>query len=296
MDDGTWAEDINIPQDEITHEGEAEHYDDSSLTELETQDGKIYYQYKITIRDAELNDWYHVWETHVNVPGYKLTPSVTTDAEVTGTSNGHKDYAAVLQLTGDTTVTFTNRYEQDELDLTKNVTVSGVEKNEGTTEYTFTLQIPAKWADKSEYNTGVYNVTYSLPEGDQRTAHADRTIEFKIVEGTDYATYTDLKLYAGETAHITLPAGIEVTITEPNHDGYAVNWTVGENQALATNSENSVTVTLNSSVTCTNTTGAVLPSTGGTGVGLYLALGSLLTLGAGLLMIQRRRKEGRDAV
>ena len=46
-------------------------------------------------------------------------------------------------------------------------------------------------------------------------------------------------------------------------------------------------------VTCINTTGAVLPSTGGPGVANILTLGTLLTLGAGaLLLLQRRRKEG----
>lgn len=189
---------------------------------------------------------------------------------------------------------FTNRYEQDQLDLTKNVTVSGVTKNEGNTEYTFTLQIPDEWA--TGYNTGTYNVTYE--RGDLTPVHSEGIITFTDDDPTNdesLATAT-IKLYAGETAHIKLPAGIQVTITEPSHDGYAVNWTVGQDQSLVTNSENSVTVTLDNSVTCTNATGAKLPSTGGTGVGLYLTFGSLLTLGAGLLLIQRRRKEGSDAV
>ena len=86
-----------------------------------------------------------------------------------------------------------------------------------------------------------------------------------------------------------------MTVTETGYDGYAPSW--GEAESDRTPSK---TITLSKdaddALTCTNTTGAVLPSTGGTGVGLYLAFGSLLTLGAGLLLIQRRRKEGSDAV
>ena len=48
---------------------------------------------------------------------------------------------------------------------------------------------------------------------------------------------------------------------------------------------------------CTNTTGAALPSTGGIGTHLYTFLGITTMLGAGMLLLnQRRRKEGPDAV
>ena len=42
-----------------------------------------------------------------------------------------------------------------------------------------------------------------------------------------------------------------------------------------------------------NTTGPRLPSTGGPGVAQVLSLGTVLTLGAGaMLLLQKRRKEG----
>ena len=293
---GTWDGDIHIPEDEMIQQDEAAHYGSSSLTEKTATNGETYYQYTIIISDLELDDWYHVWETHVNVPGYQLTSDVETDAATTGTSQGHADFAAVLQLTGDTTVTFTNRYSQGQLDLTKNVTVSGQTDNTGTTAFEFEIRIPAKWADPAEYNTGKYPVTYTRVD-ESTVVHPNGDVTFVLESGTDYAKAT-IQLYAGETAHIMLPTGIKVIVTEPDHDGYSVNWEINDqNWVNSTGAENSVEVSIPTAdertVTCTNTTGAVLPSTGGPGVANILTLGTLLTLGAGaLLLLQRRRKEG----
>ena len=143
-------------------------------------------------------------------------------------------------------------------------------------------------------------MTYSRAEDDENVLHGDSsthkgTIQFEVRKDNENYAIAQLTLYAGETAKITLPAGVAVTVTETGYDGYAPSW--GEAESDRTPSK---TITLSKdaddALTCTNTTGAVLPSTGGTGVGLYLAFGSLLTLGAGLLLIQRRRKEGSDAV
>lgn len=170
---------------------------------------------------------------------------------------------------------FTNRYSQGELALTKEVTVSGVPDNTGTTEFTFEVRIPSEWADG--YNTGEYPVTYTrenvaaTPDVDESTVvHPNGDVTFQLEGGTDYAMAT-IQLYAGETAHIKLPTGIEVIVTEPDHDGYSVNWTVnGTPWVNNTGEENSPTVSIpagkDAAVTCTNTTGAVLPSTGGPGV------------------------------
>lgn len=87
-----------------------------------------------------------------------------------------------------------------------------------------------------------------------------------------------------------------VTITEPNHDGYSVKWEVNGEIQPASYAFATITAGTLIEVTCTNTTGAVLPSTGGMGTTPFLALGTLLTLGAGMLLVQRRRKEGSDAV
>ena len=117
--------------------------------------------------------------------------------------------------------------------------------------------------------------------------------------------------FSGDTATVYIPAGATVTIqdlpataqakiTEINTDGYSTKWT-GATTSTAENGEViGVTATTkiisnNPAVTCTNTTGAVLPSTGGPGVAHILTLGAMLALGAGaLLLLQQRRKEGRE--
>lgn len=300
--DQTWAgyisfDDREKPGDPSIAEADVSHYQKSSLKK---ENG--YYVYTVTIEDVELSKWYRVWELHMDVPGYDLDASVETTGAITifNETTNHDGRASAFQLTGDTTVTFTNRYEQDQLDLTKNVTVSGVLQNTGDTEFTFNLKIPAEWGNTpTEYNTGIYNVTYTRADDTSTTDVDETTVIHKagIIQFDASGTYTGLKLYAGETAHIKLPADIQVTITETGYDGYAVNWTVGNGQTLVNNSEGSVTVTLpgGQNVTCTNTTGAVLPSTGGMGTTPFLALGSLCTLSAGLLLLAQRRRKGGSA-
>ena len=123
-------------------------------------------------------------------------------------------------------------------------------------------------------------------------------------DGTETTKYY-VKLDHGQTITIqALPGGTVATIKEVNYSGYAPAWkdtkdkTSDTTSDIHTNAGDTVTTVGVSAedpieVTCTNTTGAVLPSTGGPGVANILTLGTLLTLGAGaLLLLQRRRKEG----
>lgn len=120
-----------------------------------------------------------------------------------------------------------------------------------------------------------------------------------VTIGENTASQKYIVLDHGETILIKgLPAAAQATITETTTDGYAVSWS---GNTATTNDSKTASITTtkifnNPSVTCTNTTGAVLPSTGGMGTTPFLALGTLLTLGAGMLLVQRRRKEGSDAV
>ena len=94
-----------------------------------------------------------------------------------------------------------------------------------------------------------------------------------------------------------LPVGTTFTIEEVDCPGYSTSYSVDGGERFTGDTYSGIikrgtTVT----VDYINTTGPRLPSTGGPGVTSYLTFGSLLTLGAGLLLIQRRRKEGSDAV
>ena len=83
-------------------------------------------------------------------------------------------------------------------------------------------------------------------------------------------------------------------MTETNTDGYAVSWDNG-----GVSHTNATTVTIprdaNAAITCTNTTGAVLPSTGGAGTARIMSVGAALTLAAGALLLLKRRKEASGA-
>ena len=158
----------------------------------------------------------------MDVPGHVLTASVETSGatSIFDNATNHGGRASAFQLTDDTTVTFTNRYDQGELKLTKQL--DGLKnQNSSTEEFTFTISIPEKWADEAEYNTGKYQISYQR-DSDQR--HTDGVIQFSNNGGTDTAT-AEIKLYPGETATITLPTGITPTITEKNVEGnYLVTW------------------------------------------------------------------------
>ena len=183
-----------------------------------------------------------------------------------------------------------------DLSITKTVWRTDTDSASYEGEFTFDVTVPGA--------SGEYTATYKTANtavGAQR--HEDGKVNF---DGT--TSKATVVLYAGETVKIEgLPSNVQATIVETNYSGYAPEWSDTESvtdenptdiasTAAGTVTTKEISASNEIKVTCTNTTGAVLPSTGGTGVGLYLAFGSLLTLGAGLLLIQRRRKEGSDAV
>ena len=86
-----------------------------------------------------------------------------------------------------------------------------------------------------------------------------------------------------------LPVGITYTVTDMPCDGFTTTVN-GESGSVATGTISSGVETF--TVEYVNSTGPRLPSTGGPGVAYMMTLGSMLTLGAGaLLLLRRRRKE-----
>lgn len=117
---------------------------------------------------------------------------------------------------------------------------------------------------------------------------------------TDYpttVTFTDGKatvtLKHNQKVTISdLPADKTATVTETTTDGYAVSWSGG---TATSNDSNTVGVetaliSTNPELTCTNTTGAMLPSTGGMGTKPFILLGIIFTFIAGGLLIVKYRK------
>lgn len=121
----------------------------------------------------------------------------------------------------------------------------------------------------------------------------------QVVLGDSAANYIELD-HAQKIVIKGLPSGAtaQITETETSRAGYSPAWSgdVATQTPGATTTTKPISANGPIGVTCTNTTGAVLPSTGGMGTTPFLALGTLLTLGAGMLLVQRRRKEGSDAV
>lgn len=303
---------IDSDHDSGKNPNEQEHFGNSSLIWVADPGEELggYWKYTVTISNIDIsqNNIFRVWEQRLEVDGFKATASVEeyptgqkdhdtiTSWYEGNTIENHGNKATAFELTQDTTVEFTNRYTQGKLSITKDLTVDNVPVTTGTDHvFTFQIEIPAEWANSADANkTPIeYKVTYSRQSGEQ--THQNDAITF------DQNGSATIKLYAGETAMISLPTGIQPTVTEINHDGYAVGWTGELGSGSNTSATSGVTTAEIEAddpveVTCTNRTGAVLPSTGGMGTTPFLALGTLLTLGAGMLLVQRRRKEGSDAV
>ncbi len=190
------------------------------------------------------------------------------------------------------TITLTNRYGEPSGDLSITKKVERTDGGSVDPDSIFNFTVTVQGAN------GSYNATYTNETSGGKTHEVD--VEFNGGIAT-------VILYAGETVKIEgLPSGVSATIEEINYSGYAPEWsdtedvTEGNPTDIASTAVATVTTTQISAsneikVTCTNTTGAVLPSTGGMGVAPYLTFGGLLTLGAGLLLLQRRRKGGSDA-
>ena len=193
-------------------------------------------------------------------------------------------YYGEFLFTGmDVTGTLTNVMATGNLSITKNVERNGVTDNSGTTPFTFEIEVPTA--------SGPYTVEYS------KTDTARPTNVSFTTSGGGTTPKAQIQVYPGETVTINgLPSGVTATVKETGYDGYAPSWKVGNEAQTANYASATITAGQTIAVTCTNTTGAVLPSTGGVGTTPFLALGTLLTLGAGMLLVQRRRKEGSDAV
>ena len=230
---------------------------------------------------------YNIVETVINEGKAGVAEYLYTTVQVNAkpANRGTTGTVTLPQASREQTVDFVNYYGDPTgaLSITKEVwrTDTNSPSNEG--EFEFEITVPGA---NAEYNTTYTTIAEDSPK---HTGNVNFGVDGKA----------SVKLYAGETITIEgLPTGVQAIITEKNHDGYAPEWSADIATATpgASTTTDAITPTKTVAVTCTNRTGAVLPSTGGMGTTPFLALGTLLTLGAGMLLVQRRRKEGSDAV
>ena len=158
-------------------------------------------------------------------------------------------------------------------DLVVSKKVDGVEGEVYSQEFKFTLDLSG---DGSE---NLYPTYTRYDEGGMVVSDGviDADGEFTLQDG-QYIVISHL------------PVGITYTVTEMPCDGFTAT-VDGKSGPVATGKidRDGEIVTVN----YVNTTGPRLPSTGGPGVAQVLSLGTVLTLGAGaMLLLQKRRKEG----
>ena len=140
-----------------------------------------------------------------------------------------------------------------------------------TQEFTFKLEL-------KDGSNNIYPAYIRYDEHDQ------------IIESRTIGQDGQFILRDGEHIEIQyLPVGTTFTIEEVDCPGYSTSYSVNGGEWVAGDTyrgtiEKRETVT----VDYLNTTGPRLPSTGGMGVVPYFTLGSLMTIGGGLLLIRRR--------
>lgn len=118
-----------------------------------------------------------------------------------------------------------------------------------------------------------FTVTYTTPDGS--------TLQETV------------QLRGGDQQTLTLPYGSKVTITEENHDGFAVAFQTNGMTLDSDNGSCSFPLTENILITAVNSAGYALPSTGSGGTGWFMTAGLLLFCGAALASICLRKR--RDA-
>ena len=294
-DDGTgsWKENIDISDRDIwpgnDPEEEMSHYVGPVLTAMQdSTTGETYYQYSITIEGVKLEDWYHVWELNTGVTGYDLAASVKAekaDGEIPNIAeNKQNGQATAFQLTGDTTVTFTNRY-----------THSPVTVNFKKVDATYHAQ-GLEGAVFKLFYTDEDNVNHYYTENGTSGANWDATEDTATsIASVSGGTLTLPELEVGRIYYLT-------EVTAP--DGYQL---LTQNIKIVVNENGGVTVTYADGSTLPvdsenkdinlipNSTGTELPETGGRGTN-FLTIGGLLMMAAaagGYVLRRRRGKEAR---
>ena len=179
-----------------------------------------------------------------------------------------------------------------------------VERTDGQTASGTDFRFEIRLLDNSNNGVVASGCTYTVysKNGDDWTAvqGGTGTLTFNAdgISSVNETTQNYIELDHNQKIEIEgLPANAAAQITETTTDGYSTKWSgnTGTGHDASGATVTTAQISTDPAVTCTNTTGAVLPSTGGMGTTPFVTLGSLCTLGAGLLLLAQRRRKGGSA-
>ena len=287
----TWEGEITEGSEDIANNEEASHYINSSLKYICVNDGVEHYQYKVTIKDVDLNDWYHVWENHADVVGYELSASVKAvnssgevDAEVL-----HGGRATAFQLTGDTTVTFTNTYTPlatlkiQKYEDTWNADSQNHGVNAGAgKDGEFTAPVNGQNGD-----TVLQGATFELHNANDTSS--DSLVDTVTTGSDGLAIIENLKSGDYWLYETKVPAGYTL-LDEPMHikvDNGVI--TVAKGSGSLTEPDVSDKTNHVYTVTIENTGISEIPSTGGSGTISAGAVGVAIVVLAGAWLVSKRK-------
>ena len=230
-----------------------------------------------------MNDWYHVWETHVDVAGYDMTSTVDAtwdeDGEPNELTTKHPGRSTAFQFTKDTKVTFTNTYTPNTFTATK-VDAADTDVALADAEFYLTNKDGAYYSyDGETGKTAWLNSSDGAVPGGSTLLTSDSNGQFTfhgIADGTYY-----LKEMAAPDGY-QLPTG-DFTLVVSNGSIISAG-----DEAYAVDQKAK-------SFIIKNTTGTELPETGGSGSTPLILGGLLLVAAAGCGYGLRRRHEGRGA-
>ena len=151
---------------------------------------------------------------------------------------------------------------------------------------------------------GTYTTTDPTTEGIDQSKYASSEVKYAkttVTETIDASQNANVEAYVDDNGQLTfagLGAGTYTISEIVTPDGYnsiadftvTISFDANEKTFSATSSNGSVTDSGNLlSMNVVNQTGSVLPSTGGIGTTIFYAVGGVLVVGAGVLLITRKR-------
>ena len=170
----------------------------------------------------------------------------------------------------------------------------------------FTL--PSVSSVPPDLSTGTLEISKEVVGATGYTGDFDFTIYFKGANGKELDDLIDhnaihselgvISVKSGDTIQlgdgdsiqiVELPVGTEYTVTEAQVDGFRPSYQI-RGVVTESNTASGNIPAGNVAIKFINTTGPVLPSTGGMGTNVFTTLGTVMMLGAGVLLDQRRRK------